>query len=127
VHSSPDSYAYTPGTGYDALYFKCSACISTTLHAGLQFWVNGGTVGGQSIQIEFIRYVNSTSVVTGPSASVSTVLGESIPANSWAEGFLSLSSYPTGTYDGIFFQSAISTAQSTLYFDDITILGTGCS
>eukprot|EP01112_Ceratiomyxa_fruticulosa_P013159 TRINITY_DN3680_c0_g2_i2.p1 TRINITY_DN3680_c0_g2~~TRINITY_DN3680_c0_g2_i2.p1 ORF type:complete len:360 (-),score=79.20 TRINITY_DN3680_c0_g2_i2:61-1140(-) len=94
VHGGTKSISYTPGASaaYDAIYFYKAAFISTSLHTGISFWVNGGTTGSQNLKISLVVYNSSSSnsVLTGPAPSVGSILtgASKIPTNGWAQGYI---------------------------------------
>jgi hypothetical protein len=71
-----------------------------------------------------IMYNNSRANKVGPNVDVKNyVEGGSLVANTWVRGYLNLTNFPVGTYDGIFFidQSGADT-QPLVYLDDILFL-----
>ena len=79
-------------TNWQALYLHHTAQNGGNF-ANLTFWINGGSVGGQSIRVQAHRNgVGQTSVVLAP-----------LPVNSWRQEIISLASLGVGSatdYDG---------------------------
>ena len=50
VHSGNNSISVADSTNYQALYLEHSD-FNTTPYASLGFWINGGTSGGQKVQV----------------------------------------------------------------------------
>jgi hypothetical protein len=120
------SRSWPAGISYEAdnlttLFFYCSKCLNTSEHQGIEFWVNGGSLGGQNIQFDMIRFVNGTGKVIGPTRNVTSLVGvDPIPKNKWHKGF---ATFPyKGTYDGFWFKDNTNTNQPTIYIDDIRVL-----
>jgi len=110
-----------------ALYFQCWGCINTTVHRGIEFYINGGTNGNQQM-ILVLSTINDKSQIAGGTAQ--TVWGPkidvanltsagTIQANQWQRAYLDLSTVPEGVYDGI--QLLAYSDQPAVYFDDIKV------
>jgi len=121
-HSSPASYSFVP-YDYQGVYFESPATIDTTKHKSIEFWINGGTSGGQNINVDLLR--TSSGTITGPDLPVSSYLGgAAIPSGStWKLGTINLATFPAGTYDGIWFQDKSGGTQGTVYIDDVKAVG----
>ena len=89
-------------------------------HSGIEFYVNGGTSGNQNIHFNVVRLEGSNSNKYGPDNAVSSYSG-SVSANSWTRGYVDLSQFPSGTYDGFWFQDQSGGTQGTVYIDDVTL------
>eukprot|EP01112_Ceratiomyxa_fruticulosa_P012528 TRINITY_DN3470_c0_g2_i1.p1 TRINITY_DN3470_c0_g2~~TRINITY_DN3470_c0_g2_i1.p1 ORF type:complete len:482 (-),score=89.87 TRINITY_DN3470_c0_g2_i1:80-1525(-) len=88
VHSGSSSISYAPGAAqsYDALYLHDgSGNIDSSQYAGIEFWINGGQSGGQSVRMQLV-------LGTDPAQSIlvnSIIPGyTSIPANTWARAYI---------------------------------------
>jgi hypothetical protein len=128
-----DSWAQTSIGGSGRVY-GASAAINTTIaspwqalylyHPGfdtaglsaLQFWINGGSSGGQKLRV--------ASFVGGAASKTSYVL-PALAANTWLEVTVPLSAIGAANVDdcdGFFIQDAIGAAQPTFIVDSATLL-----
>src|SRR5271155_2043626 len=79
VYNSSDSISVT-ASNWSALYLDIAATDSSQF-TNLTFWINGGTNGGQQVQVQGILGTNAQpSVQIGP-----------LPTNSWQQVTLSMS------------------------------------
>jgi alpha-L-arabinofuranosidase len=114
VHSGNYSISVTDSTNYQALYLEHSD-FNTTPYASLNFWINGGTSGGQKVQV--------WGVLDGTN-QVAYSLG-TLPANTWQQFTIPLASLGVAnkaTFSGIWIQGNVATAQPTFYVDDIQLV-----
>src|SRR5579859_1751301 len=72
VHSGSDSISVSSGA-YQALYFE-NTTFDPTVYTNLSFWINGGSSGGQHLQIQ--------AVYNGNSVAAGIAIGP-LSANSW--------------------------------------------
>jgi hypothetical protein len=107
----------TPGEGVPPL--------ATTNYSGISLWVNGGASGGQNLQLIIGLAGNAVA-----SASIDTLLGHAIAANTWVQVTASFDNAPTafnGNFDQISIQdnsgNAPGSPQPTVYFDDVSLVG----
>ena len=77
--------------------------------------------GNQNINFNIVKLSGTASVKYGPDSPISDYLGSAIPANSWSRVSIDLTKFPSGTYDGFWFQDQSGTAQGTVYIDDVTV------
>jgi hypothetical protein len=114
VHSGSHSIAVTFG-GWTGLYLH-NANPNTFGATHLRFFVHGGGVGGQQMNL-FLNLVINGQNTNGPGFSVPTP-----PANAWEDVQTPLSTLnPTGApVTGITWQDATGGSQPTLYIDDIS-------
>jgi hypothetical protein len=79
VHAGSNAIAVNLTSAWGALYLHAGSGISLASHSGVQFWVNGGSTGGQRLQLvvnqngaqyAFTPNANSWTLVTVPLASV---------------------------------------------------------
>jgi len=113
VHGGADSISVS-STYYQALYLH-HAAQSGALFSGITFWVNGGSSGGQSVQVQATR--NGT-------AQVAVALSP-LPINSWRQDTVSLASLGVASaldFDGFWLQVNNAGTAPTFYVDDITLL-----
>ncbi|MGB8368930.1 MAG: hypothetical protein ACLPYZ_07280 [Limisphaerales bacterium] len=114
VHSGNDAISVTDSTNYQALYLEHSD-FNTTPYAGLGFWINGGTSGGQKVQV--------WGLLDGTN-QVAYSLG-TLPASTWQQFTIPLSSLGVANkanFSGIWIQGSVATAQPTFYVDDIQLV-----
>jgi hypothetical protein len=115
VHSGSDSISVTCGSGYQALYLHATAFDSTP-YTNLTFWINGGSSGGQPLQVQG---------TLGGTSQVAVVLAP-LTANTWTQINVSLSALGVAdqpNMDGFWIQSQSSSAIPTFYVDDISLQG----
>ncbi|MCD1258634.1 hypothetical protein B5M42_007280 [Paenibacillus athensensis] len=119
VHSGANAVEWTPD-GDAALYFYKDRIVSTNDYPVLELWVNGGTAGGQQVQLGF--HSGGQRVATVDLAQ--QLPGGTVPANSWTKVDVDLGALniPYHIFDGIMIQGTTSGAQSTLYLDDIALV-----
>jgi hypothetical protein len=112
VHSGTDSISVTT-TNYEALYLSHDD-FSTTGYSNLTFWINGGSTGGQPLQVQvLLDGVAQPAVALAP-----------LPSNTWQQMVLSLASLGATNKpnaDGFWIQSRSSANQPTFYVDDIAL------
>ena len=115
VHSGSASIAVTIANNtYEAIYIAHNAFDSTP-YASLSFWINGGSAGGQQLQVQAL--LSSTAQPPVPLAP--------LPTNSWQHLNISLASLGAAgqsSFSGFWIQDRIGAAQPTFYLDDITLL-----
>jgi hypothetical protein len=114
VHSGATSISVS-STNWQALYLHHSAQDSSQF-ANITFWINGGSSGGQSIQVQATR--------NGASQTNFVVLAP-LPSNSWRQDTVSLASLGVGSvtdFDGFWLQVQNSGLAPTFYVDDITLV-----
>lgn len=114
VHSGSDSIAITlSGWGALSLHNPGIDTLGTTI---LQFFMNGGSAGGQKIDIWLDLDVNGQDV-QGPTFTVPPPA-----ANAWEAVDAPLSTLnPTGaTITRLNWQSTVGSAQPVFYFDDVS-------
>ena len=114
VHSGTDSISVTAGA-YTAFYVHANAAFDPSGYTNLVFWINGGSSGGQLLQVQ--ATLNGSSVNSGlPLAALSK--------NSWQQinaPMASLIPAGQGQIDGFWIQDRSGAAQPTFYVDDITL------
>jgi hypothetical protein len=115
VHSGTASIAVTITTNtYQAIYLDHNAFDSTP-YASVSFWINGGSAGGQQLDVKgLLASSPQTPVTLAP-----------LPTNSWRYINVSLAALGVGgqpNLSGFYIQDHIGAAQPTFYLDDITLL-----
>jgi hypothetical protein len=115
VHSGSYSISVTDGGNYQALVFEHSD-FNTTLYTNLSFWVNGGSAGGQRVQVWGL--LDGTNQVAYP-------LG-ALQANAWQQFTVPLSSLGVANKpncSGFWIQGNDGgAAQPTFYVDDVQLV-----
>ena len=115
VHSGADSIAVTIATNtYQAIYIEHTAFDSSP-YSSISFWINGGSAGGQKLQIQGL--LNS--------AAQPAITLAPLPTNSWQHLNISLASLGVAdqpNLSGFWIQDRIGAVQPTFYIDDITLL-----
>ncbi|MEI9866205.1 MAG: hypothetical protein WDN00_16950 [Limisphaerales bacterium] len=120
VHSGSASASVTIATtSYDGLQIYHTD-LDSTPYTNLNFWINGGTSGGQQLQVYGLLHVGTT--VNAAALSVSLA---SLQANTWQHITLSLSSLGVANqanFTGFVIQSRIGAVQPVFYLDDISLI-----
>ena len=123
VHSGANSIRLTPDD-YNAVSWCAPATYSAaTDFTGIDFWVNGGTTGGQNVDV-----VISLDPDVVASASLTSLNGGTpVPAGAWQHiqatfttGVLAYS----GNFDRISLQDESGGTQADIYFDDVMLTST---
>ncbi len=112
-HTGANSIAVTAGA--NAALFLHHDFIDTHNYIALEFWINGGPVGGQILKAAgLLNNQSQAPVVIGP-----------LQANTWVKVTLSLASLGVAdsfAFNGFWLQEGTGVAQPTFYVDDITLL-----
>jgi alpha-N-arabinofuranosidase len=112
VQSGTDSISVSAGP-YQALYLHQTP-FDSSVYADLVFWINGGTTGGQLLQVQATLNGTAQTVVTLPALAANTWQQVSIPLSS-----LGVQNQPD--MDGFWIQDRSGTTQPTFYVDTISI------
>lgn len=102
-------------SNWQALYLHHPAQTGAAF-TNLTFWINGGSVGGQIVQVQAAR----NGVVQPP------VVLAALPVNSWRQEAVSLTALGVATasdFDGFWLQVQNAGLAPTFYVDDITLVG----
>src|SRR4029077_4714620 len=103
LYLGSDTISVTDGANYQALYLE-HAPFNTTPYSSLDFWINGGSSGGQKLQV--------TGLINGNGQNTYS-LG-TLQTNVWQHftiPFSSLGVAGNTNCTGVFIQSAIASAQ----------------
>jgi len=112
VQSGADSISVSAGP-YQALYLHHDA-FDSSLYSNLVFWIDGGSTGGQLLQVQATLNATAQTVVTLPP----------LAANSWQQVTIPLSSLGVESQpnlDGFWIQDRSGTTQPKFYVDTISI------
>lgn len=112
VQSGADSISVSAGP-YQALYLHHDA-FDSSLYSNLVFWIDGGSTGGQLLQVQATLNGTAQTVVTLPP----------LAANSWQQVTIPLSSLGVESQpnlDGFWIQDRSGTTQPRFYVDTISI------
>ena len=112
VQSGADSISVSAGP-YQALYLHHDA-FDSSLYSNLVFWIDGGSTGGQLLQVQATLNATAQTVVTLPP----------LAANSWQQVTIPLSSLGVESQpnlDGFWIQDRSGTTQPRFYVDTISI------
>jgi hypothetical protein len=120
VHSGTFGISFSTAN-FGAVSWCTPTTLSTTDYSGITLWVNGGASSGQDMQLVVGLAGNIVA-----SASLDTLLGHAIAANTWVQVAASFDNAPTafdGNFDQISIQSNSMASQPTVYFDDVSLIG----
>ena len=115
TNSGSHSISVTITSGFGALDLEQPSDFNTTLYSSISFWINGGAVGGQRLQI-FIRLDHNVQSVTFALPKLQT--------NVWQQVIIPLSAIGAAgitNFTGFGIQSTISSSQPVFYVDDVQL------
>jgi alpha-L-arabinofuranosidase len=118
VHSSNNSVSVTIASQYEGLQIY-HPDFDSTPYDSLNFWIHGGTNGGQKLQVYGLLHVGST-----PNAGQSYFSLGTLQTNSWQQFTIPLTALGVANkanFTGFVIQSSIGAAQPTFYVDDIQL------
>lgn len=122
VHSGTYSVRFTPDSFNAISWCTPATYTSPTEYSGIDFWVNGGTTGGQNVDV-VLGLAGNLAVA----ASLTSLNGGNpIPIGTWVHIQASFTSGPlaySGQFDQISLQGEITgTIQPNIFFDDVSLL-----
>jgi hypothetical protein len=120
VHAGAKSISFV-GNNFNALSFARATTLSTTNYNRLQFWVHGGTVGGQQLRV----YLQNNNTIVMNAEIDTAITSGAIAANTWRSvtvDFDAATFAYSGSFDRIDLQSDVNGTQSVLYVDDMVLL-----
>jgi hypothetical protein len=113
VHSGSHSISVT-ASNWSALYLDISATDSSQF-TNLTFWINGGAIGGQVVQVQgILGTAGQSPVQIGP-----------LPTNSWRQVTLSMAALGVANqpdFTGFWLQAETTSTVPTFYVDDISLV-----
>ncbi len=113
THGGSNSISVTVGA-WQALYLHHSA-FDATPYTNLSFWIHGGPIGGQSLQVQ--------ATLSGSAQPPVTL--DPLPANTWQAVTLPLASLGVASaldFDGFWIQDRAGASQPVFYVDDIRLI-----
>jgi len=116
VQAGSDSIAVNAGA-YQALYLHQTA-FDSSLYTNLEFWINGGSSGGQLLQVQATLNGTAQTVVTLPVLAANTWQQVTIPLAA-----LGVQNQPN--LDGFWIQDRSGAPLPTFYVDTISITAAG--
>jgi len=114
VHSGTYSIAVTETGGNQALYLHNNP-QSTIGYEAISFWINGGSAGGQELQVQGTLNSNPIVAYTLPA----------LAANTWQQVTVPLAGLGVANiteFDGFWIQDRSGTTQGVYYVDDISLV-----
>ncbi len=114
VHGTSGTSVRVDATGYQAMYLH-HAAFDSTPYASLSFWIHGGMVGGQTLQLQATINGNALPAVAVPTPT----------ANAWQQVTVSLTSLGAAgqaNFDGFWLQNTSGATLPTFYVDDIALV-----
>jgi hypothetical protein len=95
-------------------FYLHHAAFSTAGYASLNFWIHGGTTGGQRFQVQ---------ATVGGAAQTAVVL-PNLAANAWQQVMIPLASLgvASANIDGFWIQDLSGTTQPVFFIDDIALV-----
>lgn len=99
--------------GWEALYLHHDAQAGVTF-SGLEFWIHGGSAGGQVVQVQATSGGNPQTAVSLPA----------LKANQWEKvslTFAALGVAGDASFDGFWIQSRTASTQAKFFVDDIVL------
>jgi Glycoside hydrolase family 44 len=120
VHLGSDSISVTFTQAWDGIQLYHPDQDSTP-YASISFWLNGGTGGGQKLQVYGLSDLNGTNNFSGSQRYMLPPL----PANGWQQFTVPLSSLGVAdepNFTGFVVQDSQGQAWPTFYMDDIVLV-----
>ena len=115
VHSGTRAISVT-ASNWQALFLHATELVDPASITGLTFWINGGTAGGQLVNVQ----------ATINSAGQTTVALDPLPTQQWRQVSISLASLgitPGLLMDGLWFQVPTTGQVPVFYVDDLSLSG----
>jgi hypothetical protein len=120
VHSGSDSISVTFSSAWQGMQIW-HADMDSTPYAAISFWLNGGPIGGQQLQVYgFLDAGGSPSQWQSASYQIGP-----LPANAWQQVIIPLTALGVAdeaNFTGFVIQDSIGAAQSTFYVDDVSLI-----
>ncbi|WP_158289693.1 glycoside hydrolase family 44 protein [Paenibacillus flagellatus] len=119
AHGGDRSVKFEPD-GWDGVWFGSETKREIADYYGLEFWIHGGTTGGQKLKVH--AYDNYTAL--GAIDLADYVPGGSLPAGQWSRVIVNFADMglTDGQFDGVIFQAGTESDQAAVYIDDVYLL-----
>jgi alpha-N-arabinofuranosidase len=119
VHSGTASVAVTIAAAWQGLQIY-HPDMDSSLYSSVSFWINGGTSGGQKLQVCGLLHVGTTNNAWQSHYALGVV-----PTNSWGQFTILLSALGVANktnFTGFVIQDNLGAVQPTFYVDDIQLV-----
>ncbi|MBD0382526.1 glycoside hydrolase family 44 protein [Paenibacillus sedimenti] len=120
VHTGTKAISFDPSNDGGLYLYKGDGPVTVKDYEKLEFWVHGGAEGGQQVDLKF-----NAGGETVAKVDIGGLLdGGRIPAGQWAKASITLADIglKENLFDALLFHGAVSSAQPSLYIDDIRLL-----
>ncbi len=108
------SIAATYTAAWGGLYFHSNSALSASSYTAAQFWIHGGSAGGQRIAFR---------VVYGANGNWANSVAVTPQANTWTQVTVALSSLGNpAAFDGLVWQDASGGVQPTFFIDNVSLI-----
>lgn len=114
VHTGSQSLAVTYTQAWAGLYLHTDTALNTANIERLQFWLHGGSSGGQAISVALYDGANQLAGTLALTAPVANTWR-------WIDVPLTTFSHVSPTLGGLVWQSNSPNAQATFYLDEIVL------
>ncbi|KAK5580457.1 hypothetical protein RB653_000474 [Dictyostelium firmibasis] len=120
VYSGKYSIEWLPAST-KSLHFMCWSCIKPKIHKSVDFYANGGSIGGQDMDMDLLKLNPDGTNTIIHTYKLSQLLGGNVvPKTEWVKVVLDLTQLPKDEeYDGFWLKS--DTNQPSMYVDEITV------
>ena len=121
VHTGTAAASFEPDA-WQALFFHRDLGIDTAAWSAVDFWIQGGPSGGQSLTIALT--VGGSAIGNQGRALGPFITGGAVPAGQWAMVHVPFASLgvTSGTFDGFWLQDGTGGNQSAVYVDDFQLI-----
>jgi autotransporter family porin len=113
IQSGSKSISVQITKAWGALYLHSTTAQSTSGYTQLEFYINGGSSGGQRLSVTANRNTNTSYLFT-------------VQANTWTKVSIPLTNFGSpGSLSDLYFQDAAGKAEPIFYLDSISLTGSG--
>ncbi len=113
AHTGTNSISVTETDAWQAMYLHHNS-QSTSGYQAIQFWINGGSAGGQTLQVKATLGGNAQVLYDLPALTANTWVRVTVP-------LAGLGVANAGSFDGFWIADRSGTVQGVYYVDDITL------
>jgi hypothetical protein len=120
VHSGGDSISLNFSAAWDGFQIVNPSALDDTFFTNISFWLNGGTNGGQKLQVYGLLDVGGAVTAQGARVPLTP-----LPTNGWQLYVVSLASMGVANqtnFSGFVLQDATGSAQPAFYMDDVALV-----